>query len=254
VKLNDSLAEIGPWVFCDCAALTDLVIPNSVADIQKCAFYGCTSLQNVTLPSSITAINEGVFYHCKALKSIVIPNSVTTIYDWAFCGDTSLSDVQLSDQLTSIGYVSFAEVPLKSIKFPETLTSIGDYCFEECESLASIDLPASVATIGLGAFGYCTELTTATSRNTTPPAITDNIFAESPIGKVYVPEESVSSYKADANWGAYNIIGFGAGVADISVEANNAAVKCYNLNGVRVNPDTLTPGLYIINGKKTVVK
>jgi hypothetical protein len=206
------------------------------------------------VPNSIKTIDEAVFYHCTSLKSIVIPNSVTTIADWAFCGDTSLTDVQLSDQLTSIGYVSFAEVPFTSIKLPNTLTTIGDYCFEGCESLASLDLPESVTTIGLGAFGYCTELTTATSRNTTPPYITDDIFAESPVATVYVPDASVLGYKADVNWGKYNIVGLNnSGITDVGVDANGTAVKCYNLNGVRVNPDNLTHGLYIINGKKTIV-
>jgi hypothetical protein len=36
-----------------------------------------------------------------------------------------------------------------------------------------------------------------------------------------------------------------AGVNDIAVDNNNAPVKYFNLNGVEVNSDNLTPGLYI---------
>jgi hypothetical protein len=34
-------------------------------------------------------------------------------------------------------------------------------------------------------------------------------------------------------------------VNDIAVDNNNAPVKYFNLNGVEVNSDNLTPGLYI---------
>lgn len=38
------------------------------------------------------------------------------------------------------------------------------------------------------------------------------------------------------------------------IEADNASKTVYNLQGVKVNSDILAPGLYIINGKKVMVK
>ena len=43
-----------------------------------------------------------------------------------------------------------------------------------------------------------------------------------------------------------------AGVETV-VDSVTGETVIYNLNGVRVNPDNLTKGLYIINGKKVMV-
>ena len=44
----------------------------------------------------------------------------------------------------------------------------------------------------------------------------------------------------------------GAGVSSLISDSKNEAV--YNLQGVKVNPENLTPGIYILNGKKTLIK
>jgi len=67
-----------------------------------------------------------------------------------------------------------------------------------------------------------------------------------------VPEASVAAYEADQYWGSYNIVGADfSGINEVAANADShSAKKCYNLNGVRLNPDELRPGLYIVNGKK----
>jgi hypothetical protein len=155
-----------------------------------------------------------------------------------------------------MGYAAIASAPIASIKLPETLTEIGEYAMDQCGELTTIDIPASVKSIGKSAFNKCSKLATATSRNTAPPTIDSLIFDETPIAAVYVPEASVAAYEADQYWGSYNIVGADfSGINEVAANADsNAAKKCYNLNGVRLNPDELRPGLYIVNGKKTIVQ
>jgi hypothetical protein len=45
------------------------------------------------------------------------------------------------------------------------------------------------------------------------------------------------------------------GVTDITIDNDNTPVAYYNLNGIRVNQDKLTPGIYILrqSGKSTKV-
>jgi hypothetical protein len=41
---------------------------------------------------------------------------------------------------------------------------------------------------------------------------------------------------------------------DAIIDSENGDGNCYNLQGVRVNANSLTPGIYIVNGKKVMVK
>ena len=43
-------------------------------------------------------------------------------------------------------------------------------------------------------------------------------------------------------------------IVDVNTDNDNSRREVYTISGVRVNSDRLTPGIYIINGKKTVVK
>jgi hypothetical protein len=155
-----------------------------------------------------------------------------------------------------MGYAAIAGSAIASIKLPETLIEMGDFALDQCGELTTIDIPASVQSIGNYAFNKCYKLTDATSHNTVPPTISTPIFEDTPIAAIYVPEASVAAYEADQYWGSYNIVGADfSGINEVATNADsNSAKKCYNLNGVRLNPDELRPGLYIVNGKKTIVQ
>ena len=76
---------------------------------------------------------------------------------------------------------------------------------------------------------------------------------------VYVPSlEAETIYEADANWAIFfdaeHIIydELITGVEDITI-SNNGEPVIYNISGIRVK-DLTVPGVYIINGKKVLVK
>ena len=108
-----------------------------------------------------------------------MPNSVTNqgTYVFSFC--TSLANVKISNSVTSIG----ANV------------------FENCSSLTSIEIPNSVTDID-SAFYDCSSLTSITVLATTPPTAS-YMFTNTPISVIYVPAESVETYKAASGWRGY---------------------------------------------------
>jgi hypothetical protein len=125
-----------------------------------------------------------------------------------------------------------------------------------------------VTSIASYAFFGCDSLKTVTSLNPVPPTLDADVFENSPVEAVYVPICAVADYEAADKWNEFNIFGleqtgieniiFGSNEADDSA-AEHATV--YTLQGlcvkdVRTMDDVkfLTPGLYIVNGKKMRVK
>jgi hypothetical protein len=79
------------------------------------------------------------------------------------------------------------------------MTMIPDNAFRNCTALTSITLPASVVSIGSYAFNGCSELTTVTILNGTPPELGTSAFSNS-IRGIYVPASAVDAYKESASW------------------------------------------------------
>ena len=50
--------------------VTDLIIPEGVTAIKKLAFNGCSGLTSVTIPNSVTSIGDYAFNRCSGLTSI----------------------------------------------------------------------------------------------------------------------------------------------------------------------------------------
>lgn len=117
---------------------------------------------------------------------------------------TSVTADMLAD-VTSIGMSAFGSCSsLASIEIPTSVTSIGGYSFSSCESLESIELPAGITNIGIAAFQYCSALTSLTIRATNPPSLGNNAFLETSTNLViYVPAESVDTYKAASGWSSF---------------------------------------------------
>lgn len=110
--------------------------------------------------------------------------------------------------ITSIGTNAFFHCEeLYSIDIPNTVTSIGSYAFAECKKLSDIELPENVSSIGEGAFAS-TNLRTLTVANPVPPTLGNNAIAKwnnsgivNPT--IFVPTESLTTYKSASGWSEY---------------------------------------------------
>lgn len=124
----------------------------------------------------------------------LIDKSITTVTeDMLSGGGTSISDYSFS-------YCS----SLVSVFIPSSITNIGLAAFYYCSSLVSILIPSSITNIGEYAFYYCALLSNVTVKSVTPPTLGGSAFFNTPLNLViYVPSESVETYKSASGWSTY---------------------------------------------------
>ena len=163
-------------------SITSIDIPSGITTIGSHAFNYCNHLSSVTIPSSVMHINSYAFANCTSLSSITIPNSVINISNnvFEFCSS------------------------ITSIDIPSGVTYIGSGAFQWCTSLTSINIPSGVTSIGFYAFSNCSSLTSITINAVTPPTLSNtNAFNNTNNCPIYVPSESVETYKSATNWSTY---------------------------------------------------
>lgn len=137
------------------------------------------------------------------ITSIDIPQGTTTIGSYAFYNCTYLSSVTFPSTVTTIGSYAFSFTGLTNISIPNTVTSIGTQAFANCISATSVTIPSSVNSIGQSAFSGCISLTSIVVERTTPATLNSNAFNNTNNCPIYVPAESVDTYKAANNWSTY---------------------------------------------------
>ena len=139
-----------------------------------------SALNRIDIPrSGYTSIGTDSFRCCTNLTSIILPSGITSIGEYAFMGCENLT----------------------SINIPSGVTSIGANAFNVCTSLPSIDLPSTLTDIGMQAFYSCSHLTSIICRATTPPTLGTFALGNVPANcAIYVPAESVDTYKAASGW------------------------------------------------------
>ena len=182
--------------------ITDLVIPSNVTSIGNYAFYYCSQLSSVTIGNSVTSIGNYAFYCCSQLSSVTIGNSITSIGDNAFWGCTDLTEITIPNSVSTIGNNAFYGCcNLTSINIPNSVTSIGTGAFNGCSELTAVTLPNSITSIGRSAFYGCSGLKEIRVEGVIPPSV--ERYAFNGVDKsipVYVPAESVETYKRTSGW------------------------------------------------------
>ena len=195
------------------------------------------------MPKALKTLGYNAFKECSSLKAIKLYN-INKLESSTFYGCTSLDSVVL----------------------PSSIEKIGVFAFYNCNALKEIALPDNLTNIDYCAFAHCTSLSAIYASSPIPAAFDDtDIFVGIAEGAtLYVSSaEAEDAYEADSDWTAFfdkdHIIydaGVYTGVENIFVDnenGNNTKPIIYNINGVRIN-EISHPGIYIINGKKVLVK
>ena len=185
VIVGSKVTSIGDYTFQNCSELTSITLSDNVKSIGTYAFSHSSNLTGITIPDSVISIGEYAFQFCESITSVVIPNGVTKLSGCTFYNCTRLSSITLSDNLTSIG--------------------LGD--FWSCRSLTSITIPDSVINIDIAAFTDCTSLKEMTINAVIPPSLNGsyeiNHTIPNTVKTIYVPANSVDTYKSARNWKGY---------------------------------------------------
>ena len=194
IKIPNSVTSIAMYAFSNCA-LQNITIGNGLKSIGRFAFEGC-SIQNVYL-TDIAAWCEISFYSNESsnplreanlyvngilVTNLVVPDNVEKITDFAFSGCKSLQKVTISNG------------------------AIGKEAFYNCPNLQQVTINNGVTSIGYRAFCACRNLKEVYCESITPPtaSLSDSYWSgftnASSNLLIYVPTESVDTYKARNGW------------------------------------------------------
>ena len=143
-----------------------------------------------------------------SVVSVVVGECVRSISGYAFSWNTTLKNVALSDSVANIGEYAFRScTSLSSVTIGSGVTYIGGDAFNGCSKITSVTIPSGVTTIGNRAFSGCSSLTGITVEAVTPPTLTTGNSTKAFNGTnncpIYVPCESVGTYKTATGWKNY---------------------------------------------------
>ena len=177
------------------------------------------------------------FFRNTSLRTVVVSDTETLVYDNEFYGCTNLKNVTLGNGVKKIG----------------------NWAFSGCSNLDYFAFGKNVESIGEEAFSDCVNVTQIISSAATPP--TCGTQALDDINKwnctLKVPMESLAAYQQADQWKDFFFMeGVETGIN--SIKPNNGKSDAYSTDGrlIQRNADikSLKKGLYIINGKKVMVR
>ena len=292
ITIPEGVTTIGKGVFGNCSGLTSITIPNSVTTIGYHAFRGCSGLTSITIPGRVTTIDNYAFEDCSRLasmkvesgntkydsrdgcnaiilkeentlvsgcKNTIIPNTVTSIGEDAFAGIETLTAIEIPNSVTSIGRYAFVDCQgLTSITLPNSLTSIGELALSYCDNLSSVVIPGSVTQLGKWVFYNSPALKEIHCQIQEPIEVHNQFFSTNTYSEatLYVPTGTKEKYQSTASWNLFtNIVEEEVTAVDRILLGQQGSITVYDTKGRKINPSQVRKGhVYIVNGKKTVVR
>ena len=254
-------------------------IHKSIKEIDE-AFYGCTNLstliiedRNTTLKlvsnntASTRSISSPLFGDCK-LDSVYIGGKIvynaSSDYGYSpFYRNTSLRTVKISDAETTIYDNEFYGCTnLQNVSIGDNVKNIGKWAFSGCSSLKNFTFGSGLQSIGQEAFSDCINITQISSEAVVPP--TCGINALDDINKwnckLFVPKANIDAYKQAPQWKEFFFIDGTTGITN-TVYNNAGLADVYTIDGTKrlskASTDeinALPKGVYIVNGKKIIIK
>jgi hypothetical protein len=237
IETTDTLTvEIKPNTFTKCGpklshTLTvnlEEPINTGIVNEYIFAFYANSDMANIVLPDNvvwgnddellieggytyIVSIMDNVALYTKAYGNIYNMESPQLGYDpdcvILYTTDSGELSTDLNDyNICNANFISNTyENGQGILLYDAPITSINSSAFDDCISgLSTVVLPATVTSIGED-FGYGNSIDALYIKSITPPAWSRYICEQGSIGAIYVPMESVDTYKNTApfNYGLY---------------------------------------------------
>ena len=242
----------------------------SVTSIGYSAFYGCTGLTSIEIPNSVRSIGSYAFIGCTGLTAVHISDlaawcgiNFTNAYDnpLYYAKNLYLNGEKLTELVIPDGFVEIKDYTfyncnnLTSVVIPNSVTGIGASAFKGCNNIEKLYIGSSVESIGSKAFAGCEKINEIKVALEKPIRGSADIFADAVYDNatLYIPNGTEQLYQKREPWNLFFYIAemdF-TGIDDMEAEGERVQT-IYDLQGRKV--EVPSEGLYIINGKKVVVK
>ena len=219
--------SIGDYTFSGCTSLKYIDL-KKVATVGEYAFDGCTGLVNID-SGGVKTLGRQAFSNCSGLTSIDLKN-VTELGNGAFKGCTGLTELDLN-KFAQLGTNTFKNCSgLKSLGILKA-SKVDASTFEGCNAIETLVLPyewgadfkmalsgttqlrtlyigENTASIPNKTFVNNKNLFEVYSNAATPPSIGTATFGSETYtyATLYVPQGSVSAYKAATGWSKFEDI------------------------------------------------
>lgn len=278
VTIPSSVEKIGVSAFWNCSSLKSATIPSSVKEIPDGIFYGCKSLTDVIIPSSVTTIGERAFEQCLVLPVIVLPPSVTEIGESAFKNCEKLSTIVSYPPATpTVDRNTFYRVPADAVIYVPA-EALGEYpaaegwnAFHDFRALGSVDLAISSSELNLQvgenatltvsvnkAYDVAIQSEAWTTSNPYVAAVDNGVVTAVGEGSATISFTVIDGTGCPHSAYCDIFVDGIAGTDNITDGNNSVQTEYYNLKGIRVNHESLAPGLYIKkegkSNKKILIK
>lgn len=141
--------------------------------------------------------------------------------------------------------------------------NIGNNAFSGCTNLQKVYLGNSVKAIGEDAFNYCTSITQISTEAVVPPTCESGVFTDINKSKckLIVPKNSLDAYKQAPQWRDFLLIEESTTGITNTVYNKAELADVYTIDGTKrlskASTDeinALPKGVYIVNGKKIIIK
>ena len=166
------------------------------------------------------------------MTELSIPAEIEEVKDYAFYNCKGVTNIDIVDGVKSLGSNAFYGCSnLETLYISNTIESIGDYAFAECNNILDIKTGSKKAITA-----------------------SENVFSRDAYNNacLHVPEGRKFAYEKTTPWSNFYIVEMDyTGIENVKAESGEVQT-IYDLNGRKV----VTPkkGLYIIDGKKVLVK
>ena len=277
VEIPDNVTSLGSYCFSDCQSLASIKFPAFLEEIDQWCFHRC-GFKSLELPSSIKMIYYNAFSECEELETVYFPEALEYISPKAFQDCFRLNNLIISQEnpffstdgpflLNKAGNKLLAyPMAAGDVVVPEGLTEVGQDALTS-SSIASITFSSTIREIESQCFeGDKPNIKWIKCLSTIPPEtpfglFSDNAFIDILYLPTYVPAESVPLYRNATYWRNCEIIPIAAGIENNLAEDHTSNYVVYSLDGSHVLTTTdhsrlneLPAGIYIINGKKKLIK
>lgn len=216
LSIPDTITFIGNSVFEACSQLTSVVIGTGITNMSNAVFYNCTALQSVVIKATNPPTQTNAFNNTGNCPLFVPASSLDT-YKAASGWSTYASRIYPIQQVatvdgnpvynydigntssTTILSTEMDKLPAgTSIEFAEGITGMGG----EITGYTTVTLPSTFTSFNdqemIGS-----SVTTLTMKSTTPPTAERSKFGGSGLTAIFVPTESVDTYKAASGWSTF---------------------------------------------------